>query len=236
MLKATDTMTSAVEEAMVEDEPTQVTRIPKKRNREQSRARILDAAEVAFANRGFDGARLRDIAQAASVHHALVHHYYEDKVGLFRAVLTRALSHVSNSGIEVIDRGGSFDEIVEGVVGVCFDFFSKHARLVSVLETAYRDETSTSYELAHEAVGAFTAPLLVAVKRRIEYGQTRGTVRKDIQAGTIVMLAFGAIAFRFRVGRGHGRILGLTSSDDDLSVDRAATIAFVRAALAVPGK
>jgi hypothetical protein len=64
---------SSDDDLAVENEPTQITRAPRKRNREQSRARILDAAESAFANRGFDGARLRDIAQAASVHHALVH-------------------------------------------------------------------------------------------------------------------------------------------------------------------
>jgi TetR/AcrR family transcriptional regulator len=220
-----------IDDVPLDEEPTQITRIPKKRNREQSRARILDAAEAAFANRGFDGARLRDIAQVAGVHHALVHHYYEDKVGLFRAVLTRALSQVSTTGIEVIDRGGSYDEIVAGVVGVCFDFFAQHKRLVLVLEAAYRDETSTSYELAHEAVGSFTAPLLVAVKRRVEFGQQRGTVRKDIDAGMLVMLAFGAIAFRFRVGRTMGGLLGLADLEGDLSAERAAAIAFVRSAM-----
>jgi len=224
------------------DEPTQVIRVqelqtaPRKRNREQSRSRILDAAETAFANRGFDGARLRDIAQSAGVHHALVHHYYEDKAGLFRAVLTRALSQVSSTGIEVVDRGGSYDDIVNGVVAVCFDFFAQHRRLVSVLEAAYRDETSTSYEIAHQAVGAFTAPLLVAVKRRVEYGQSRGTVRTDISAAMLVMLTFGAIAFRFRIGRGMGELLGLADPDGDLSAERAATITFVRTALAARTK
>lgn len=217
---------------LIEEEQTQVTRVPRKRNRELSRARILDSAENAFANRGFDGARLRDIAQAAGVHHALVHHYYEDKVGLFRAVLTRALSQVSTSSMDLLDRGGSFDDVVRGVVGVCFDFFAQHKRLVLVLEAAYRDETSTSYELAHEAVGSFTAPLLTAVKGRIEYGQQRGTVRSDVTAGSLVMLAFGAIAFRFRAGRGLTALLQLSDLEGDLSADRAATIEFVRSALA----
>lgn len=216
-----------------DEEPTQVTRAPKKRNREQSRARILDAAEVAFANRGFDGARLRDIAQTAGIHHALVHHYYDDKVGLFRAVLSRALSQVSTTGLDVLDRGRGYDEVVSGVVGVCFDFFAKHRRLVLVLEAAYRDETSTSYELAHEAVGSFTAPLLLAIRRRIEQGQQRGSVRSDIDAGMLLTLAYGAIAFRFRIGSAGGT-LGLADPDGDLSAERAATIGFVRAALAAP--
>ena len=55
-----------------ESDTTQVRRPPRRRNPDASRRRILDAAERAFALRGFGGARLRDIAQEAGVHHALV--------------------------------------------------------------------------------------------------------------------------------------------------------------------
>ena len=53
--------------------------------------RILDAGEREFAARGFAGARLREIAETAGVQPALIHHYFTDKQGLYRAVLDRAL-------------------------------------------------------------------------------------------------------------------------------------------------
>ena len=75
-----------------EAEPRRSKRAPRKRNPDESRRRILDAAERAFALRGFGGARLRDIAQEAGVHHALVHHYYGDKRGLLQEVIQRGLN------------------------------------------------------------------------------------------------------------------------------------------------
>ncbi len=50
---------------------------------EDKRAAILDAARVAFAARGYDGASVRAIAAAAGVDPALVHHYFGTKEHVF---------------------------------------------------------------------------------------------------------------------------------------------------------
>lgn len=48
-----------------------------------TRAEILAAARELFATQGFDGTSVRAVARAAGVDPALVHHYFEGKVGLF---------------------------------------------------------------------------------------------------------------------------------------------------------
>lgn len=48
-----------------------------------TRDAILDAALVLFAERGYDGASLRAIADAAGVDPALIRHYFTDKQSLF---------------------------------------------------------------------------------------------------------------------------------------------------------
>jgi AcrR family transcriptional regulator len=63
--------------------------VPRRRGRpatddtEDKRAAILDAARVAFAARGYDGASVRAIAAAAGVDPALVHHYFGTKEHVF---------------------------------------------------------------------------------------------------------------------------------------------------------
>jgi AcrR family transcriptional regulator len=52
-----------------------------------TRQAVLGAARQLFAERGYDGASVRDIAAAAGVDPALVHHYFGTKQGLFLAVL-----------------------------------------------------------------------------------------------------------------------------------------------------
>ena len=52
-----------------------------------ARAKIIDAARTAFAERGYDGATIRSIAGAAGVDPALIHHYFDNKEGLFAEVV-----------------------------------------------------------------------------------------------------------------------------------------------------
>ncbi|WP_208092696.1 TetR family transcriptional regulator [Blastococcus xanthinilyticus] len=52
-----------------------------------TRDAVLAAARQAFAERGFDGATIRQIAAAAGVDPALVHHYFGSKDKLFLAAI-----------------------------------------------------------------------------------------------------------------------------------------------------
>ncbi len=59
------------------------------RDAARSRRRILDAAERAFADHGYDGASLADIGRAAGVSAALPAYFFGDKADLHGAVVAR---------------------------------------------------------------------------------------------------------------------------------------------------
>lgn len=54
-----------------------------------TRTQILDAAEALFAERGFDGVSVRDVASGAGVRLGLATYYFETKLALFEAVIAR---------------------------------------------------------------------------------------------------------------------------------------------------
>jgi len=58
---------------------------------ESMRALLLDTAETLFAERGFHGASVRDITEAANVRNASVNYHFESKENLFRAVIERRI-------------------------------------------------------------------------------------------------------------------------------------------------
>ena len=62
------------------------------RNPERTRGRILSAALKEFAAKGFAGARVDAIARRAAINKRMLYHYFEDKEGLFKAVLRRKIS------------------------------------------------------------------------------------------------------------------------------------------------
>lgn len=62
---------------------------PKGGKSEQTRERILDAAEQLFADRGYDGASIRDVAGAAGLQIHSIGYHFGPKEQLFDAVVAR---------------------------------------------------------------------------------------------------------------------------------------------------
>lgn len=61
-----------------------------RRDGQQARTRLLQAAVRLFADKGFAKASTREIAQAAGVNIAAISYYFGDKAGLYRAALADA--------------------------------------------------------------------------------------------------------------------------------------------------
>jgi TetR/AcrR family transcriptional regulator len=62
-----------------------------RRNPGRSRERILFAALKEFSAKGFAGARVDAIARRANINKRMLYHYFGDKEGLFKAVLSRKI-------------------------------------------------------------------------------------------------------------------------------------------------
>ena len=88
------------------------------------RERILDAAEHAFAERGFEGASMRDIVLQAAVNLATVYYYFGSKNGLMEAVLKRRFGPLRQEHLELLrqaqqdarDRPLRVDQILEAML------------------------------------------------------------------------------------------------------------------------
>ena len=85
------------------------------------RDRILDAAEALFAERGFDGVTLRQIASSAGVDVALANYHFGKKLELFDAVFERRAALLNQSRLDALrkvqqeqsDTGPSVEQIIE---------------------------------------------------------------------------------------------------------------------------
>lgn len=80
--------------------------------------RLLDAALAEFARRGFDGARLEDIAAVAGITRPSLLYHFKTKELLYTATLARAAQALSEMILEAIGAQGTFRDrlhfLVEG--------------------------------------------------------------------------------------------------------------------------
>ncbi|MEC9343705.1 MAG: TetR/AcrR family transcriptional regulator [Pseudomonadota bacterium] len=86
----------------------------------RTRARILDAAERVFAERGFEGATIRDIASLAGVQVGLVHHHGGGKEALFGLVVMRRARDLSQQRLSVLAARKADGPLDLAAVLACF--------------------------------------------------------------------------------------------------------------------
>lgn len=72
--------------------------------RSDTKERILDAAELLFADHGFDSTSLRLITAAAGVNLAAVNYHFQSKEQLVQALVLRNIGPVNRTRFEMLDR------------------------------------------------------------------------------------------------------------------------------------
>src|SRR2546426_5103694 len=128
----------------------------------------MTAAREEFARRGFEGARVDQIARRAGVNKQLLFYYFHSKRGLFSAVLARGAAELEQALADLPTGGDRPLDRIRVTLGAQFDFLAAHPDLVALLTQAGRSDAR---------------PFAPAVKRLVVLlaeGQGRGQVRDDL--------------------------------------------------------
>jgi AcrR family transcriptional regulator len=143
--------------------------------------RIIAAAREEFAHRGFDGARVDQIARRAGVNKQLLFYYFHSKRGLFGAVLARGAAELEQALAALPSDGAGPLARIRATLAAQFDFLAAHPDLVTLLTQAGRSDAR---------------PFAPAIKRLVilfAEGQGLGQVRDDVDphltaAQTLVLM------------------------------------------------
>jgi TetR/AcrR family transcriptional regulator len=88
---------------------------PRRRKGERTAERILDAAEALFAERGYEGTTLRDVAERVGLRTPSLYNHFPNKESLYEAVLERGISPVLDVLSEVVEARERTDRDVRQV-------------------------------------------------------------------------------------------------------------------------
>jgi AcrR family transcriptional regulator len=201
------------------------------RRRDEARAlfrnAILDAAETVFAERGFHGARIQDIAAHARIAVGTVYNHFEQKDDVLTALLEERTEEML-ALLRATDRARTFEAHLR-------------ARIARML--AYVEEHRAFFAVAseHGLFAGTAAPGAPATKRlrRVEKFRAafRALVEEGIAAGALEPIGADVLA-RFLGGTIRAFVLSTLSEEDKGVQAHAATIVdlFLRGAARRRGK
>ena len=135
---------------------------------EETRKRLLDAAELLFSKRGVTNTSLADIAAAAGVTRGAIYWHFKNKVDLFEAMHARvrlSVDEIESEALSATDPlTGLRDYWTHSLLRVAHD--EQHRRVIDILfrKCEYVDEYQTasirisewSGEIIHAMAGIYT--------------------------------------------------------------------------------
>jgi AcrR family transcriptional regulator len=178
-----------------------------------SRARILVNARREFAERGFDGARLADIAREAGLSHPTLLYHYNSKADLYRAVIESAvLDWAAETEAAVSGALEGFDQVVS-IIDAGFAFFATHGDFARIL----RREALEGGERLDAAITDWLRPFLHRAVDFLEREMEAGRLRRHDPL-ELMQICYGAVFTFFSDAGFRARLL----DSDPLSPDALA--------------
>jgi len=171
------------------DAPAHTGRVAPEGEPEKRRA-ILHAALRVFAEKGYHGCRIADVARQAGVAYGLVYHYFRNKDELLESVLEEQWAILIGAIRSIANGGGPASEKVASVIRFTMDVFRTAPAAVRVLilevpRTPGVIRAGTNRETFETALG-----LVADIVRR---GQADGELRRDVDARVCAASVLGVL-------------------------------------------
>ena len=187
----------------------------------EKRRAILHAAVRVFAEKGYHGCRIADVARAANVAYGLVYHYFRNKEELLESVFAEQWTILINA-IQAIDEGaGTASEKIEAIFGFVFDVYKTAPAAVRVL---ILEVTRTPNSLRAGSTRETFERAMHLVADIVRQGQTSGELRPDVDPILAASGLLGALDLAV-----SGIVIGLVDAGTEERVDavRRQLVAFV---------
>lgn len=155
----------------------------------EKRRRIFDAAVEVFADKGFESARMADIARAAGVAEGTIYLYFKSKDDLLRSLFREKMAEVLRRFHAMLAAPDAPEDKLRRYVEGHLALVAEQPKLMQVLTVELRQSARFMRQAAPASFGRYIA-LLVGV---IQRGQASGVFRPDADPPVLARALFGAV-------------------------------------------
>jgi len=169
------------------------------------RAALLQHARALFLKHGFAEVSTRRLAAAAGTTLAMIHYYFGDKLGLYRAMLEEAMTPLLAT-LQRMEQTGTPPDL-EAKMTQYMRMLSQNRWLPAMIVKEVLGEGGQLREQFIERWASRLAPAFVAVLQR---ERERGSLRADVDPKLAAVSALGLCIFPFVSLPITSRVLGLS--------------------------
>ncbi|MGA7304037.1 MAG: TetR/AcrR family transcriptional regulator [Rhodothermales bacterium] len=138
-----------------------------------SEAAVLAAAERVFVERGYNGARMQEIADAAGINKAMLHYYFRSKEKLFRTVFGGILNRTLPPLVEALGSELPLGLKIRRFIESYIDALERTPTLPAFILGELNRDASYFDEVIREAA----APIIPVLERQIQEAASAGRIK-----------------------------------------------------------
>ena len=151
-----------------------------RRDPERTRARILEAARIEFAQRGLGGARVDQIAVRAGSNKRMIYYYFDNKEALFLAALESAYEQIrkAEQSLKLTDLAPA--EGMRRLVHFTWKYYLAHPEFITLLNS--ENLHGARHLKQSKAIQALHSPLVAMLDGLLARGRRAGVFRRGVDA------------------------------------------------------
>ena len=156
---------------------------------------ILDAAEILFAEKGFDAVSMSAIAKLAQTSKPNIYHHFKNKNELYLTIMKTAVQRSSALLDTLEDAPGTFRQRLAAFSAGQLDNIFAHKRSTQLI---LRESLSGGSERGREIAKYTVAEVFNRLASMVEQGQQEGEFRADIDPTLAAFMIVSANMFYFQ--------------------------------------
>ena len=155
----------------------------------------MEAARRVFTQRGFDGARMDEIAKAAGINRALLHYYFRSKDKLFDLVFAQRAREFFLGLVGIISGPGNLEEKIRAIVAHDIDMIRSQPDLPIFIMQELTQHPDRLVRMAAES-GANPSHMMKSFKLVVKEAIDKKQIR-PIDAGQLLINVMSLCVYPF---------------------------------------
>jgi AcrR family transcriptional regulator len=194
-------------------------RHPGQRDPERTQRAIIEAATAEFAEKGFAGASVNEIAAAANVNKRMLYHYFGKKEELYLLVLERALARLRSVQTDMELSQLPPHEAIAQFIRFTWDYFRKNPDILRIFSG--ENLMRAQHLQRSRRIKDLRRPISSKLEEIIERGVANKTFRSDVDVMQLY-ITISSLTYYYLSARHTLSVLYGSELSGDAAVDARA--------------